>query len=175
MGCSAAEAEPFTARTSLASSEGLFLLLFSGDCWGPDLQQMSNSCFFLCWSHQWRVITVARWSCSFIHQSDASLRLQSSEGCKMLTSWQALIRPRHLSSSSIFFSGCVKASVYVRFHVHTQNSAAPGEDFVLPPLEAAIAAIYAQNVVATLASVVVSMLAPSNCTQLRFVLVLFSL
>lgn len=111
MGCSAAEAQPFTARTSLASSEGLFLLLFSGDCRGPDLQQMSDSCFFLCWSHQWRVITVARWSCSFIHQSEASLWLQSSEGCKMLTSWQTLIRARHLSSSSIFYSGCIKASV----------------------------------------------------------------
>lgn len=157
------------------SSERLFLLLFSGVCWGPDSQQMSDSCFFLCWSHQWRVITVARRSCSFIHQSEASLRLQSSEGCKMLTSWQALIRARHLSSSSIFYSGCVKASVYVRFHVHAHSSAAPGEDSVLLPLEGAVAAVYARNVPARLASVVVSMLAPSNCTQLGFLLILFGL
>lgn len=64
----------------------------------------------------------------------------------MLTSWQALIRARHLSSSSIFYSGCVKASVDVRFHVHAQDSAAPGEDFVLPPLEAAAAAVHARDV-----------------------------
>lgn len=175
MGCSAAEAEPFTARTSLASSEGLFLLLFSGDCRGPDLQQMSDSCFFLCWSHQWRVITVARWSCSFIHQSEASLWLQSSEGCKMLTSWQTLIRARHLSSSSIFYSGCVKASVSCsrsefcssrrRFRTVATSGRRSGR--LRPDVEA------------RLASVVVSMLAPSNGTQLGFVcfvrLVLFSL
>lgn len=145
VGCAAAEEEPFTARTSLASSERRFLLLFPGHCRGPDSRQMFDSCFFLSRSHQWRVITVARWSRSFIHQSEASLWLQPSEGCKMLTSWQTLISARHLSSSSIFLSGCVKASAYVRFHV--QNPAAPEFDFIPRPLEVAGAAVDAPSLV----------------------------
>lgn len=64
----------------------------------------------------------------------------------MLTSWQTLISARHLSSSSsIFLSGCVKASAYVRFHV--QNPAAPEYDFISRPLEVAVAAVDAPSLV----------------------------